>query len=575
MMQRGGMPGIDRETPFYIGEWRVEPATCRLVRDEREVKLEPRVMDLLLCLAARPGEVITREMLEDTVWTGMVVGYDALTSAMIKLRKAFEDDSRHPQIIETVAKRGYRLIAPVTFAEPDTTGTPVPADPAAAPRPASANKHKVLVAAALAGLALVVLVAYQLYIKHEPVSLPAPARDTAQASLVVLPFVNLSDDPAQEYFSDGMTEDLIIDLSRFSSLFVISTRTAFIYKRQSVDIQGLAGDLGVGYVVEGSVRRNGNQLRVNVQLVDAATGINLWAQRFDRQTDDVFSVQDEMRRNILNALSISLTEEERKREQRRYTNSFEAYDYFLQGQAKLVTRASASDSRQAQALMEQAIQHDPGFARAHAALALIHADAYRFDWSENPEQTRQEALQIGKRAIELDNQSPQAYWILGYIYLFLFEEHEKAIEMGKRAVELDPDNADAATLLAVTYAFGDDPQKARLLMQELMKRNPRVSALVPSVLGLANLRLGNYPEALVAYDKSLLINPSRIQGNIYKALTLIRMGNIGDAEFQIDQLYTLHPDFNLKVWAARQPFSDKAELNAMVEDLIKAGVSPD
>lgn len=567
---------LDRETPFLINDWRVEPASGRLIRGEQEIKLEPRVMDLLLCLAARPGEVLTRETLEASVWTGMVVGYDALTSAMIKLRKAFDDDSRHPQIIETVAKRGYRLIAPVSYPSPATTEYETEATGSGAtPSPDTQHTSKAYYAATVVALIIILTAGYLHFGNRDETSLPASVQEAAQAGIIVLPFINLNDDPAQEYFSDGISEDLIIDLSRFSNLFVVSRRLAFMYKRHSADIRTMAKDLGVGYVVEGSVRRNGNELRINVQLVDAATGINLWAERFDRHTADLFSVQDEMRRNIINALSITLTEEEHKREQRRYTSSFEAYDLFLQGQARLVTRASALDSQKAQELMEQAIRLDPGFARAHAALALIHADAYRFDWSDNPEHTRQEALQIGKRAIELDNQSPQAHWILGYIYLFLFEDHGKAINLAKRAIELAPHDNDGFNLLAVTYSFGEEPAKARLIILELMKKNPRYSSMVPGVLAHANLFLGDYTAALDAYHESLMINPSRINALVYKSLTLYRMGRIDDASFQIDELYTLHPNFNFKTWAARQPFKDKIIEKQIVDDLIRAGMRSD
>ncbi|MDH5407899.1 MAG: hypothetical protein OEY00_04760 [Gammaproteobacteria bacterium] len=388
-----------------------------------------------------------------------------------------------------------------------------------------------------------------------------------KASLAVLPFTNRHNNPDQEYFSDGITDDLINDLSRFSGLRVIARRSAYIYKRKKTDIQTIAKELNVNYILDGDVRRDGNMVRLNVQLIDAATGTNIWAQRFNRQTKDIFDVQDDIRQNIFNALSITLSKEEQKRIQLRYTENFAAYDLFLKGQASLITRASAVDSKKAQQFMEQAIALDSKFSRAHAALALIHADAFRFDWSDNPAQTKASAIKIGKRAIELDKHSPQAHWIMGYVYLFLFEDHTNAIAMAEKATALAPNDMDAFTVLAVTYAFGDAPEKAKRIVEGIMQKNPRYSALVPSVLGLSNFRLAKYEEALAAYDKSLLINPSRIQGNIYKAVVLYRMGNADDAEFQLDQLYTLHPQFDLKVWASRQPFSDKAVLQQLLKDI--------
>ena len=572
------MTKIDRATSFRVGDWRVEPATGRLIQGDHDVKLEPRVMDLLLCLASRPGEVITREHLEATVWAGMVVGYDALTSAMIKLRRAFNDNSRNPQIIETVAKRGYRLIAKVTVDTPVTGAAgaeQVESTRYQAPVPMR-RFNRYIAATAI----FVVVIGAGVYLftgKPSVQTQSSNERITKHAAtrpgIVVLPFVNLSDDPEQEYFSDGITEDLIIDLSRFSGLLVIAPHTSFMYKKRSADIRSLAKELGVGFVVEGSVRRNKDNLRVNVQLVDAATGSNLWAQRFDRKTEDIFSVQDDIRRNIINAMSITLTEEEEKREQRRYTNNFEAYDYFLRGQSSVIKRASSTDNHQAQELMKKALALDPNFARATAALALTYADAYRFNWSDNPKQTATLAIENGERAVALDPQSPQAHWILGYIDLFVRKDHKRAIEMGERTILLDPNNSDGYTLLGVTSVYNNEPERAKTLMQHLMRINPYYPSQVPSVLGLSNLLLGNYEESLAAYENSLLINPTRVQSNVVKIIVLMRMGRIEDAHWQVDQLLSLQPDFDLQVWAERQPFRDKAIVRDFIHDLKLAGLS--
>lgn len=551
------------EGPFWLDDWYVDPDTGRLTRQGAEVRLEPKVMALLVLLANHAGEVMSREAIEAEVWKNMVVGYDALATTVIKLRKALGDSSRQPHYIETVSKKGYRLIAPVHHSQS-------PKEPTGTTHSLTKNRKYTFPILATSAMLALILVLFAVLNQDNPEH-PEHGPPVQQAALVVLPFTNLSDDPQQEYFSDGITEDLIIDLSRYSRLKVISQHTTFSYKTRTIALKTLSEELGVRYVVEGSIRRDGKHIRINVQLIDAHSGINLWAERYDREVAGLFDVQDEVRKKIVSSLEITLTEEERHREQKRYTDSFEAYDYFLRGQAQLVRRASASDNNQAKEFIQKAIAIDPGFARAHAALALIYADAYRFNWTDDPELTRQLALNTGQRAIQLDPLSPQAYWIAGYIYLFLFEEHSKAIEMASRSIELSPDNPDAITTLAVTHAYGDEPQKAKLLMQELMQKNKHYSAMVPSVLGLANLRLGNYSESLNAYNKSLLINPSRIQGNTVKAVVLYRMGNIEDAQFQVDELYNYHPDFDLNAWSTRQPFKDKRFIKGMLEDLIKVG----
>jgi adenylate cyclase len=564
------------EAPFRVGNWYIDPRSGRISKQGAEVKLEPKVMSVLVFLARNQGEVISREQLEDAVWPTVVVSYDALSGAIIKLRKALGDDSRNPKYIETISKKGYRLLAKVSTESPEQQSEAADSATTGATKAARLLRTRIYLGVAFitASLIAVVLFFVSYAPDHEP-DLLISTGDSDKPSLVVLPFTNLNDDPKQEYFSDGMTDDLIIDLSRYSNLQVISRRSAYIYKRRHADIQTIARELGVSYVVDGNVRRDGQNLRINVQLVDAATGLNIWAQRFDQKTQDIFGVQDQIRKSILDRLSVTLTEEEHRREQRRYTNSFDAYDLFLQGQARLVTRASAADSHAAQELMERAIQLDPDFARAHAALALIHADAFRFNWSEDSEQSRQLALKAGQRALQLDEKSPQAHWVLGYIHLFCFQQHDKAIEMASIATRLAPSDNDGYNLLGVAYAFGGQPEKGRLILEELMKRNPRYSAMVPGALGHANFLLQDYPAALAAYEESLNINPSRVNANVYKSLVLYRMGNIEEAEFQVDQLYNLHPDFNARVWAARQPFKDKNTNTALLEELVRIGVSAD
>jgi len=551
------------EGSFWLDDWHVVPDSGRLVRQGAEVRLEPKVMSLLVLLSNNAGDVMSREAIEYEVWKDVVVGYDALASSIIKLRKALGDNSREPRYIETVSKKGYRLIAQVSRAQPPVMNSRIEAPQ---------RKKNLLL---LSGLILlgVIVVTYALirFFKQDFNHVPDSATAARPEALMVMPFANLGDDPSQEYFSEGITEDLITDLSQYSRLKVISHRTTLSYKNRDVSLKTLPDELGVRYVVEGSTRKDGNRVRINVQLIDALSGVNLWAERYDREIVGLFNLQDEVRKKIVSALKITLTEEERHREQKRYTNSIEAYDYFLQGQSQLVRRGSASDNDLAQQFMKKAIDIDPQFARAHAALALIYADAYRFDWMGDADRSRRLALASGQRALDLDPNLPQANWIMGYVYLFLFEDHAKALKITQRAIELSPENPDAINTLAVINAFGDDPQKAVLQMQELMQKNKSYSAMVPSVLGLAQMRLGHYSEALAALDNALMINPSRIPAMTLKAVVLYRMGKADDAEFLIDDLYNMHPDFDVNSWAAHQPFKDKAIAKDMLEDILKAG----
>ena len=252
---------VDLSRPFMVGEWLVEPAIELISKGNIEEKLEPRVMDLLVCLSSKGGEVITREELEAKVWSGMVVGYDALTSAMIKLRKAFHDNSKHPEIIQTVSKRGYRLIVEVTpVNSASSTGL------LHSPIIEKININSLGLGLWLGlGVFLIGFIYFNYVDFHSP---STQVKNVKIPSIIVLPFVNISGDPEQGYFSDGITEDIITDLSRISKLNVMARNTSFSYKGQIINPQNIGKELKVQYLLEGSIRKSGDKLRVNAQLIE-------------------------------------------------------------------------------------------------------------------------------------------------------------------------------------------------------------------------------------------------------------------------------------------------------------------
>jgi tetratricopeptide (TPR) repeat protein len=245
----------------------------------------------------------------------------------------------------------------------------------------------------------------------------------------------------------------------------------------------------------------------------------------------------------------------------------EAYDYFLQGQASFIKRSSAEENRQAQKLLQTAIDIDPGFARAIGALALTHADAFRFGWTDNPAATAKLALELAPRAQAMDNYSPQVHWVLGFVYLFLFAEHEKAIAIGKRTLELDPNYVDGYILLAAAYLYANEYNKALSLVEKAMRLNPHYPSQYPGVYGVSQLLLGQYDESKKWLEKSLLINPSLVYNNVYLAVLLYRMGEVEEAQWQYEQLLVFHPEFDINIWAYRQPYRDKSVSAKLVSDL--------
>jgi TolB-like protein/DNA-binding winged helix-turn-helix (wHTH) protein len=372
--------------PYMVAGWSVDPATLRIRNHEKEVKLEPKAMAVLEYLAARPGQVVSRQDLEDAVWTNRVVGYDAISNAIIKLRKAFGDEAQNPQVIETIPKTGYRLIATVELSAPylevnERSGKNIQTEQVDAHRAEtgvrqeiSARGIKVAVKIFLP-LVLLIMVALLWFrpagqiveqASRERMAFPLPDRP----SIAVLPFSNLSDDKQQDYFADGMTEDLITDISKVNGLFVVARNSVFTYKGKTVKARQIAEELGVRYVMEGSVRRVGDQVRINAQLIDAITGGHVWAERYDGSLEDVFSMQDKIAKRIVTALADTLTGLESGASQIETSNT-EAYDAYLRGWERY-RLGTPEDLSKAVFYFEQAIELDPDYAHAHSALAAVY-----------------------------------------------------------------------------------------------------------------------------------------------------------------------------------------------------------
>src|ERR1044071_2401080 len=319
---------------IVIGDWSVEPALDVLRRGAATVRLEPKTMELLVALASRPGEVVSREELLSAVWPGVVVGDEALSQAVTKLRKALGDDVRAPTYIETISKRGYRLIAPVT---PPAAAPAAEAD--APPSQVRSHPRPFLIVVLFAVLAL----GSYLWHGRQPASLLGKEtqidsgleRISKLPTVTVTPFDSLSDDPAQVYLARGITADLATDLSRLAGLRVIGA------SRVSSPAPDASKQPSGRYLVSGSVQRASDHLKVNVRLTDSTTGQQLWSERYERALGDLFAVQDEIVARLVAALPVKLSEAERRRLARRYTSNIDAYDHFLRGQAALLTRTRA------------------------------------------------------------------------------------------------------------------------------------------------------------------------------------------------------------------------------------------
>jgi TolB-like protein/DNA-binding winged helix-turn-helix (wHTH) protein/Tfp pilus assembly protein PilF len=551
---------------LLVGEWRIDAQAGAASRDDESVRLEPKAVEVLSYLASRPGEVVSRAELEASVWPGAVVGYEAVTKTIIKLRKALGDSAREPRYIETIPKRGYRLIAEVGVVE-QALAEPVAAGlaPRAVPDGTKARGRARAVGAVLLVLSLVAVIA--LFVGgRRPIEQP---QETMPA-IIVLPFENLGEPPEYDAFADGMTEDLITDLSRIAPLQVLASNTAFTFKGKPVSAQALAEQLDVDFVLQGSIRRHDGGLRMNVRLVDARTGYQRWADRYDRDAGDVFAVQDEIAHSIVAALAIRLSPQEAQRLASRTTDSLAAYDHFIEGQqfSRLSTRDANLLAEQA---YREAIAEDPGFSRAYGALAYTLAFRYRRGWTDSPVFTIDLALDLALKAVALNDAVPQAYWALGYVHL-MRREHAQADRAATRAIEIAPSYADGYGLLALIKNALAEPDAAIELIRKGMRLNPFYTWDYPYNLGRAYYTAGDLETAIRYLEEARARNPNALPIRVHLAASYAAAGRQGDAEWEIEEVKALSPDESISLLEATHPVRDAQAMQRLVADLRRAGL---
>ena len=392
--------------------------------------------------------------------------------------------------------------------------------------------------------------------KREPLPLPA------KPSVAVLPFTNMSNDPDQEPFADGLTEDLITDLSRNAGLFVIARNSTFAYKGKSTDARRIASDLGVRYLLEGSVRRAAGRVRINVQLIDAIGGGHLWADRFDRNLEDVFAVQDEVTAKIVEALIGRLT---RPLTPRIRPKSMEAYDLCLR--ARKLTEESPQAAREGRMLFRQAIALDPGYAEPYRWLALNLLLGWLL-WGEPMDPTRRLALETAEKAVALDPNDGGNHWILGYV-LAHEQRWAKSDAEFATALELDPNNADAWAQLSDLTALAGRPDVAIEQLHKAFRLNPYPASRYYWLLGQAQYAARDYHSAVETLRKE---DTYRTGSRRFLAASLAQLGRMDEARREAEFFMISNPHFTISYWAATQPSRDKATLEHFVEGFRRAGL---
>ncbi|MBI3801580.1 MAG: adenylate/guanylate cyclase domain-containing protein [Deltaproteobacteria bacterium] len=403
-----------------------------------------------------------------------------------------------------------------------------------------------------------------------PAALPLPDKP----SIVVLPFANMSEDPKQDYFSDGLTEDLTSDLSQISSLFVISRNSAFFYKGKAVKLPEVSRELGVRYVVEGSVRKAGDQVRITAQLVDATKDQHLWSERYDRPLTEIFALQDEIRQKIVLALKVKLTKEEQERFQRAPTNNLEAYDYWLRGLESVlrgIDEVKKELNEQARQMFERAIELDPQYAGAYAGLGATYYQDFFFQWNKDRAQSLERSFELAQRAVALDDSLSIPHRLLSHVYLWR-RQHEQAIPEAERAIALDPNAAENYLELGTILGFAGRPEEAIKLMEQAMRLNPQYPSLYLWNLGVQYRIAERYEEALAPLKKSLTLNPNLFLSHANLAICYAELGRLEEARAEAAEFQRLAPNFSLEVFKQSLPYKDPADLERMFAALRKAGL---
>jgi adenylate cyclase len=377
----------------------------------------------------------------------------------------------------------------------------------------------------------------------------------------------MSGDPAQDYFSDGLTEVLTGDLSKISSLFVIARNSAFTYKGKAVKVQDVGREMGVRYVLEGGVLKAEDTVRVTAQLIDATTGYHLWSERYDRPLQNILRLQDEIVQRIVTTLKLQLTLQEQGHIVRKHTDNLEAYDYFLHG-IELCFRYTPEANTQARQLWEKAVVLDPQYAEAYAWLSFTYYFEWVFFWSVDP-QTLERAL--AQQAVALDDSLPRAHSVLGRVYVEK-QQYDQAIAEGERAIALNPNDALGYAVLAEVLSRVGRSEEAIGMVGQALRHKPRAVDQHLSIVGVAYYLAGQPEEAITPLQQYLSRYPNILGAHLTLAAVYSELGREAEARTEAAEVLRFNPNFSLEVHRQREPIKDPAVLEHHLAALRKTGL---
>ncbi|MDA9503493.1 adenylate cyclase 3 [Bradyrhizobium sp. CCBAU 11386] len=511
---------------YLFEDYAFDPDRRELHRGADVVSIAPQVFDLLDYLIRNRERVVSKDDLINAVWNGRSVSDAALTTRLNVARSAIGDSGEQQRLIKTLPRKGFRFVGQVREAR-EVAGS----NPGDAPESAPAVPDK--------------------------------------PSIAVLPFENMSGDPEQEFFAEGMVEEIITALSRFKSLFVIARNSSFTFKGRAVDIKEVGRRLGVRYVLVGAVRKASGKVRITGQLIDAVAGAHLWADRFERDLTDVFSLQDEVTIAVVSAIQPKMLQTEIAMATRRRPENLTAYDCFLRAmhQYHLTTRESLAEAIK---LAHRALELDPRFAFAAALAGDCHASNVALGYANDPQFDCKEAVRLARLALSIDDGDPDTLSRVAVILAGMVGDSEAEIAMADRAVALNPNSWRTWNNRGWVYILAGLPEEAMRSFERAIRMSPVDPLLHMTFFGIGNalMRLRRFDEAIVVFKKALRHNPSFMPAYRGLASAFAHLGRDAEAHEAAACVLEIDPAFTISAWIAQVPKHSKL----FVEGLRKAGL---
>ena len=558
---------------YSFGDYELEPALHELRRDGVTCAIEPQAFDLLCYLIDNRDRLIDRDELNEQLWQGRFVSDASLSTAVKLARQAIGDSGKNQNLIRTVPRRGFRFVGEVAVRVSDAgeSGEAASGGPADSPT-ADALENRRLPPGKMPWIPALVI-ALVMFVSTGVMIWRAGQSDGTgeNRSIAVLPFDNMSGDAEQGYFADGMTDDLITQLSKVKGLFVIARNSTFTYKGKNTLVSDITKELGVRYVLEGSVRRVGGKVRINAQLIDGMTGGHVWAETFDRDAQNIFALQDDVIAGIVTGLQLSLTADELKKVVKPPTENLRAHElYHLAREAHL--KLWPRPLEKALELYTQARQMDPAFADAHAGEAAVAAYAARFNLFQviPPAPAHERAKQAIAKALAIEPSHAGALSAKSFM-LTTIASHDEAIVTARQAVTAHPNNASARrTLGEALYAAGKI-QDALVEMEAALKLDPRPNNYDAFRTGEAYFLNRRYEDALAFYKSVVARDPKYLQANNGLIITYAELGRLAEAKKIVTQRIKSWAPFNVQASALHREFWAPEVLAHCIGALRKGG----